>query len=171
MWKKLMKNVDMDEPTSFHDRENLGRIERERKTNEINIDQYKEMSESRLPAGATRRLRGPTTWKDMLKNALKDNANKKTEQLYKVSSPCLDYHQFKKEELESVGELSTVCSQIVLKCLYLARIGRLDILWSENKLARAARLISHIHHTSEFQQFLSCGKHCTTMQAGTVSEL
>ena len=30
--------------------------------------------------------------------------NKKVEQLYKVSSPCLNYHQFKKEELESVGE-------------------------------------------------------------------
>ena len=27
-------------------------------------------------------------------------ANKETEQLYTVSSPCLDYHQFKKEELE-----------------------------------------------------------------------
>ena len=45
-------------------------------------------------------------------------------------------HQFK-EENESVGELSTVCSQIVVKCVYLARIGRPDILWSANKLARA----------------------------------
>ena len=44
-------------------------------------------------------------------------AHKKTEQLYTVSSPCLDYHQFRKEELESVEELSAVCSQIVLKCL------------------------------------------------------
>ena len=38
-----------------------------------------------------------------------------------MSSPCLDDHQFKKEELESVGELSQVCSRIVLKCLCLAR--------------------------------------------------
>ena len=30
-------------------------------------------------------------------------ANKKVEQLHKVSSLCLDDHQFKKEELESVG--------------------------------------------------------------------
>ena len=62
-----------------------------------------------------------------------------------------------------VGELSKVCPQIVLKCLYLARIGRLGILWSANKLARAvtkwtqacdrrlARLISHIHDTSDRQ--------------------
>ena len=76
----------------------------------------------------------------------------------------MDDHQFKEEENESVGELSTVCSQIVLECLYLARIGRPDILWSVNKLARAvtkwtkacgkrlARLISYIHHTCEFRQ-------------------
>ena len=43
----------------------------------------------------------------------------------------------REEENGSVGELSTVCSQIVLKCLSLARIGRPDILWSVNKLSRA----------------------------------
>ena len=31
---------------------------------------------------------------------------------------------------KSVGQLSKVCSQIVLTCLYLPRIGRPDILWS-----------------------------------------
>ena len=64
-------------------------------------------------------------------------ANKTTQQLYKVATPCMDDHQVKEEENESVGELSTVCSQIVLKCLYVARIGRPDILWSVNKLVRA----------------------------------
>ena len=64
-------------------------------------------------------------------------ANKKVEQRYKVSSPCLDDHQFKQEELESVVELPEVGSQIVLKCLHLARIGRADILWSVNKFARS----------------------------------
>ena len=92
-------------------------------------------------------------------------ANKKTEQLYKVSTPCLDGHNFKKEELETVGEMSKVCSRIVLKCMYLSRIGRPVILWSRNKLARAvtkrtracdkrlARLISYIHHTSDHRQY------------------
>ena len=50
-------------------------------------------------------------------------ANKKVEQLCKVSSPCVDGHQFdhqfKHEELESVGELSEVCSQIVFEMLVL----------------------------------------------------
>ena len=54
-------------------------------------------------------------------------ANKTTQQFYKVLTPCLDDHQFKEEELGSVGELSKVCSQIVLTSLYLARIGRPDI--------------------------------------------
>ena len=88
-------------------------------------------------------------------------ANKTTEQLYKVAPLCLDDHHFKEEENGSVGELSTVCSQNVLKCLYMARIGRPDILSSVNKLTRAvtkccekrlARLISYIHHTSEYQR-------------------
>ena len=88
-------------------------------------------------------------------------ANKTTQQLYIVSTPCIDDHHFKEEELKSVGEISKVCSQIVLKCLSLARIGRPDILWSVNKFARSItkwtkacdkrlnRLISYIHHTCE----------------------
>ena len=96
-------------------------------------------------------------------------ANRTTEQLYKVSTPCIDDHHFKEEELKSVGELSKVCSQIVLKCLYMARIGRPDIQWSVNKLARSitkrtkacdkrlCRLISHIHHTCEYKQYCHVG--------------
>ena len=64
-------------------------------------------------------------------------ANKTTQQLYKVSTPCINDHHFKVEEMNSVGELSHVCSQIVLKCLYLARIRRPDILWS---------VIKHLSH-------------------------
>ena len=90
-------------------------------------------------------------------------ANKKTEQWFTVSTPCLDDHNVKKEELETVGELPDVCSRIVLKCLCLARIGGPDILWSVNKLARAvtkwtracdrclARLVSYIHHTNDYR--------------------
>ena len=65
-------------------------------------------------------------------------ANKTTQELYKVSTPCLDDHHFKKEELEAVGDLSKFCSHIVFKWFYLARIGRIDMLWLVNKLARAA---------------------------------
>ena len=84
----------------------------------------------------------------------------------KVSTPCIDDHHFKEEEMKSVGELSHVC---VLKCLYLARNGRPDILWSVNKLARSMtkwtkacdkrlnRLISYIHHTCDYKQYCHVG--------------
>ena len=96
-------------------------------------------------------------------------AKRTTQQLYKVSTPCIDDHHIKEEELKSVGELSKVCSQIVLKFLYLARIGRPDILLSVNKLARSitkwtkacdkrlCRLISYIHHTSDDKQYCHVG--------------
>ena len=86
-------------------------------------------------------LHGPVTWKVMQRNAWKDIANWQTKQLNsytEVATPCIDDHQFKEEEIGSVGRLSKVCAQIVLKCLHLARIGRPHIWWSVNKLARAA---------------------------------
>ena len=46
-------------------------------------------------------------------------ANKTTQQLYKVSTPCIDDNHFKEEGLKSVGELSKVCSQIVSEMLVL----------------------------------------------------
>ena len=50
----------------------------------------------------------------------------------------MDDHQFtEEEEIGSVGELSTVCSQFVMNSLSLARVGRPDLFWSVNKLARA----------------------------------
>ena len=96
-------------------------------------------------------------------------AHKTTQQLYKVSTPCIDDHHFKEEELKSVGELSKVSSQIVLKCLYLARIGRPDFLWSVKKLARSitkwtkfcdkrlSRLNAYILHTFVYKQYCHVG--------------
>ena len=84
----------------------------------------------------------------------------------------------KEEELKSVGDLSHVCSQIVLKCSYLAQIGRPDILWSVNKLARSItkwtkacdkrlnRLISYIHHTCEYKQSCHVGNTANQCRLG-----
>ena len=130
------------------------------------------------------------TWLVMQRSVWNDIVSwptRRRNKLYKVSTPCIDDHHFKEEETQSVGELSNTCSQIVLKCLYLAIIGRPDILLSVKKLARSItkwtnacdkrlnRLISYIHHTSEYKDvsasILSCGKHCKTMQIGTLSRL
>ena len=159
------------------------------------VDNYRTMFESRISAGGTEKLPYSenfriSSWSyDMEGHAKKcverycELANKTTQQLYKVSTPCIVHHQFKEEKMKSVGELSQVCSQTVLKCLYLARIGRPDILWSVNKLARSITELDQglwrtiisfdILHSSYkwVQTVLPCGKNCQTMQTGTVSRL
>ena len=181
MWKVLNKEVDLGEPTSFLDHVYLVCIQRQCEISKDIVDDYRTMLESRISAGATENLPCSenirlSSWScDMEGDAKKcverycELANKTTQQLYKVSTPCIDDHHFKEEEMKSVGELSHVCSQIVLKCLYLARIGRPDILWSVNKLARSItkwtkacdkrlnRLISYMHHTCEYKRCCHVG--------------
>ena len=148
MWKVLNKEVDLGEPTSFLDHENLGCTQRQCEVSQDIGDNCRTMFESRISAGGLENLPFPqnlriSSWSyDMVGHAKKcverycELANKTTQQLYKVSTPCIDDNHFKEEEMKSVGELSHVCSQIVLKCSHLARIGRSDIPWSVNKLAR-----------------------------------
>ena len=176
-----MKELDSGEPTSFPGHVYLGRIQRQCEISKDTVDNYRNMFESRISAVRTEKLPysenlRTSSWSyDMAGHAKKcverycELANKTTQQLYKVSGPCIDDHNFKEEELKSVREFSKVCSQIVLKCLYLARIGRPDNLWSVNKLARSItkwtkacdkrqnRLISYIHHTCEHKQHCYVG--------------
>ena len=58
MWKRVMMNVDLDEPTSFLDHVYLGCTRRECKPNETVVAQYKKMFESRISAGATAKIAG-----------------------------------------------------------------------------------------------------------------
>ena len=86
------------------------------------------MFESRISAVGAEKMPFPqnlriSSWSyDMAGHAKKcverycELANKTTQQLYKVCAPCIVAHYFKKEELKSVGDLSEVCSQNVLKC-------------------------------------------------------
>ena len=86
-------------------------------------------------------------------------ANKSIQALKWVPTPCLDDHLLAPEDFVTKGSLSHLCARIVLKALYLACIGRPDLLWTVNYLAREVtrwnvacdkrlhRLISFIHHT------------------------
>ena len=187
MWKVLNKEVDLGEPTSFLDHANLGCTQRQCQISKDFVDNYRTMFELRISPEEQRNnhylnifvfLHGLVIWEVMQKKCVErycELANRSTQQLYKVSTPCIDDHHFK-EKMKSVGELSQVCSQIVLKCLYLARIGRPDILWSVIQLARSItkwtkaydkslnRLISYIHRTCEYRQHCHVGntaKQCT----------
>ena len=113
-------------------------------------------------------MSGTTSWPHDMEGYAKtcverycELSNQRIEQLHKVSTPCLGDHQFSKVEQEKVGELSKVCSQLILNCLYLARVGRPHILWSVNHFARGitkwnkadekmARLIFYIHCASVY---------------------
>ena len=117
MWKVLNKEVDLGEPTSFLDHVYLGCTQRQCEISKDIVDNYRTMFESRISAGATEKLPCSenlciSSWSyDMeghAKNCVErycELANKTTQQLYKVSAPCIDDHHFKEEELKSVGEL------------------------------------------------------------------
>ena len=131
MWKVLNKEVDLGEPTSFLDHVYLGCTQRQCEISKDIVDNYRARFESRISAGGTEKLPCSenlriSSWSyDMEGHAKKcverycELANKTTQQLYKVSTPCIDDHHFKRKKMKSVGELSQVCSQICSEMLIL----------------------------------------------------
>ena len=183
---------------TFLDHVSLGCTQSECQISKDIVDNYRSMFESRIFAGTTeKRPETKATWKsdaettssasyDMECHAKKcmdrycQLANETIQQLHNVATPCMDDHQFQEEEHESVGELSTVCSQIVLECLYLSRIGRPDILWSEPTCSCGNKVDKSLWQTfgtfdpiyslyTWIQTILQCWKHSTTMQIRIVS--
>ena len=189
MWQKLMKHVDLGEPTSFLDYVYLGCTQRECEPKESLVNDYRKMFESRISAEATEKLpqsekiganaiAGSYDMEERAKNALNDSANWQTTTLgnyTKSAHPALTIVSSRRKNWKQWENCQNKCCQIVLTCLYLARIGRTDILWSVNKLARAvttwtracdrrlARLISYIHSTSDYMHYCGVGnaaQHC-----------
>ena len=104
MWKVLNKEVDVGEPTSFLDHVYLGCTQRQRQISKDIVDNYRIMFESRISAvGAgkspcSENLR-ISPWSYDLEGHVKKRverycklANKTTQQLFKVSTPCIDDH-------------------------------------------------------------------------------
>ena len=115
MWKLLNKEVDLGEPTYFLDHVYMGCTQRQCQISKDIVDNCRTMFESRISAVGAEKLPFPqnlhiSSWShDMVGHAKKfverycELANKSTQQLYKVSTPCIDDHHFKEEELKSVG--------------------------------------------------------------------
>ena len=128
--------------------------------------------------GKASRKIGLATWKDMLENALRDTASWQTKKWIsctKFQVPAWMITKSRRRSLNQWENYPMYAHKMVLKCLYLARMGRPDILWTVNKLARAvtkwtgacdkrlARLISYIHYTSDCRQYCHVGhtaQHC-----------
>ena len=149
MWKILNKDVDLGEPTSFLDHVYMGCTQRECRISNDIVTNHRDMCESRISAGAkenyTLELQGNlmqksyrlglSTWKVMPRNVWKDIANFRFKRLNNYTKS--QHHAWMTIVLKKWVSRRIVCNllQIVLKCLYLARIGRPDILLSVNKLA------------------------------------
>ena len=98
-----------------------------------------------------------------------DLAKVKPESLKAVATPCIDDSQIAPEDFEDPGILTRSAAKIVLKCLWIARLTRLDIMWTVNYLARNVtkwtkacdkrllRLISYINCTSDLVLYAYIG--------------
>ena len=90
-------------------------------------------------------------------------------QLREVTTPCMDDHQLAPEDTLTEGALTKDAAKIVLKCLWLARITRCDLLWTVNHLAREVskwsvacdkrlfRLVCYIHSSKNFSLYSFVG--------------
>ena len=106
----------------------MGCIQRQCEISKDIVDNYRTMFESRISAVEVEKLPFPqnlriSSWScDMEDHEKKcverycELANKATRQFDKVSTPCIDDHHFKEDEMTSVGELSQVWSHNFLKC-------------------------------------------------------
>ena len=165
------------------DHVHLGCTQRQCEKDKDIVDNYRTMFESMISAGATEKWPcsgnlSISSWScDMEGHAKKcverycELANRTTQQLYKVSTPCLDHWwpslQRRINEIRGriVKSVLTNCSEMLIIGTY----WNTDILWSANKLARSitkwtkacdkrlSRLISYTHHTSEFKQYCHVG--------------
>ena len=138
-----------------------------------------QMSKPKRKSPKTSQL-GASTWKVTLESVLNAFASWHTRRLtnFMKCPHCLDDHQIKPEDPEIVGELSEMCTQIVLKCLYLTRVGTPDLLWTFNCLAgsvtkwkracdlRLGLLISYLHHTANYKQYCHVGNQAADYKLG-----
>ena len=133
MWKVLNKKMDLGAPTSFHNHVFLGCILRQCEINNDIVDNNRAMFESRISAGGAEKCPFSenleiSSWYDDMEGHAKKCVerycvllNKTTQQLFKVSAPCIDDHHFQEEEMKSVGELSQVC--VLSNCSEMLVLG------------------------------------------------
>ena len=107
-----------------------------------------------------------------------DLTNRDVSSLRQVVTPALDDHLLPPQDTVEPGQLAPIAARIILKCLYIARIGRPDILFAVNVLARQVRtwtracdkrlerLIAYIHNTTKFTQHCYVGNTPDQCQRG-----
>ena len=129
MWKQLMELVDLDEPTPFLDHACFGMYSTGTQTErEIVLDENVKMFHlAQLKMPGWEKLHAKTVVWDydmeiIRKSALKDIVSWHTKD--RAAVLFLDDCHFRKEELDTFGELSEVCSQTVSKTLWPESVGQ-----------------------------------------------
>ena len=122
-----MKDVDLVEPTSFLDHVYLGCTQGERQISKDIVDNYRNVFESKISARVKEKLpvseksdANISSWSYEMEGHAKkcverdcELANKTTQQLHKVATPCLDDHQFK--EKKKKWDQLEICQQFAHK--------------------------------------------------------
>ena len=167
IWKALNKEVDMGEPTSFLDHVYLGCTQRQCEISKDIADNYRTMFESRISAGRIEKLHtlkifvflhGLMTWLVMQRCVWNDIVSWQTRRLSNSTKYLL------------LASMTTTSKKKKQNLLENCQIHALKLfLWSVNELARSItkwtkacdkrlnRLISYIHHTSEYKQYCHVG--------------
>ena len=173
-WEHLTEQVDLEEPTLLLNQVFLACTPKECEPNLEIVKEFKNLFETLISEGPIKQLPcwdrshadtllGLLTWNRMRRHAWNDRVRWQTHTC--TRSPLLVWIIIS----STVGDLSRVCSQILLTCFYWARIGRPDMLCTVNCVARSvkkwnrscderlARLISYIHFTTECRQYRHVG--------------
>ena len=132
MWKVLKNEVDLGDPTSFFDHVYMGCIQDNAKQAKILWTITEPCLNPEIPAKATEKLpcsenlRISSRSYDMEGHAKKcvegycELANKTTQQLYKVSTPCFDDHPFQRR----IGIRGRIVKSMLSDCLEMVKFGR-----------------------------------------------
>ena len=130
MWNVLNREVDLGEPTSFLDHVYLGCTQRQSEISKDIVDNLRTMFESRISAVRTEKttMLGKSEYFFVVLGHAKkcverycELANKTTQELYKVSTPCIDDHHFKEEELKSICR--RIVKNIISNCSEMLILG------------------------------------------------
>ena len=126
------------------------------------------------------------TWKVMSRNVWNDIVTWRTRRLNNSVKYLLHASMTttsKKKKWNLLENCHKYAPKLFRIAFYLARIGRPDILWSVNKLARSitkwtkacdkrvSRLISYIHHTCDYKQYCHVWNNAKKCRIGTVSRI
>ena len=195
MWKVLNKEVDLREPTSFLDHVYLGCTQRQSEISKDIVDNYRTMFESRISAGATEKLpcsenMSTSSWSCDMERSCQEMCGtilwvgKQDDSTTLQSINSMHWRpSFQRRRIEIRGRIvksmfSNCFEMLVLGTCWTTRYS----VVSEQTCAIDHKMNQSVWQTINsfdllrssymwLQKISSCGKHCKTMQIGTVSRL